>query len=367
MKILELCLSPGFGGLELYAQKIIRHLSRPGVECHAVISRGSFLDRQLQEAGIPHTFLRTTSRYLPILAARKLAQYIDAHGIEVIHMHWGGDLALAVLGKRFSRRSVRLVYTRQMAVTRSKNDWYHRFQYRHVDSYVVITRRLQEEARRLLPLAPERIQLLYYGVAEPGPHDPVTCREFLRSSAIRGDAFKIALFGRIEHGKGQHVLVEAVRRLTASGYDIQVALVGHIMNQGYFDGLMGTVAGADLQERIRYLGFHDNPQAVMGCFDVVVLTTQAETFGLVLIEAMRAGTAVIGTDAGGVPEIIKHGETGILVKPGEADSLAEAIEQLIKDPELKARLAQAGKREADVRFSEERHFQRLEEILTGPV
>jgi len=139
------------------------------------------------------------------------------------------------------------------------------------------------------------------------------------------------------------------------------------MDQDYFDGLTRQIASAGLSERVRYLGFHDNPPAVMGCFDVVVLASEAETFGLVLIEAMRAGTAVIGTDAGGVPEIITHEHTGLLVPPGDAGALADALQRLITEPGLRERLAAAGKTDADARFSEEAHFRDLLTIFGAPV
>lgn len=101
----------------------------------------------------------------------------------------------------------------------------------------------------------------------------------------------------------------------------------------------------------------------MSCFDVVILASKCETFGLVLPEAMRAGVVVIGSNCGGVPEIIRHGETGLLFESENAEDLTNQLRKLIDDHQLCIKLASAGKAEADERFSEEKHFQRLLEIF----
>ncbi len=361
-KVLELCLSTGHGGLELYADRVIRHLHAEG-RCLAVVAPGTRLASRLESAGIPYSPLRVRARLWPRFAARRLARLMERERVDVLHLHWGKDLNLAVLAKRLCRRPVRLVYSRQMALTRHKRDAYHRFLYSQVDRYTVISRRLYEEAVRFLPLPEDRIRLLYYGVAAPQTLDPEACRGFFDEAGLAEGNFRVALFGRIERGKGQHLLVEAIGQLSSQGLDVRAALVGHVMDQTYFDGLMAGLDEAGLADRVRYLGFHENPPAVMGCFDAVVLASDAETFGLVLIEAMRAGTAVIGTNAGGVPEIIRDGETGLLFEPGDADGLARALARLANAPALCARLAAAGRVEADERFSQERHFAELDAIL----
>jgi glycosyltransferase involved in cell wall biosynthesis len=91
----------------------------------------------------------------------------------------------------------------------------------------------------------------------------------------------------------------------------------------------------------------------MQCFDVLVLTTHVETFGLVLVEAMMLGIPVIGSNAGGVLEIIDHEKTGLLFKTKDAHSLAEAIERMVRDPELRQQLAAAGREKAGKAYDTE--------------
>ena len=104
---------------------------------------------------------------------------------------------------------------------------------------------------------------------------------------------------------------------------------------------------------------------IVPAFDVSVLATRKETFGLVLIEAQCLGIPVIGTDAGGVPEIIDDGENGLMVTPEDPEALADAIYRLYGDSRLRRDIATAGKRTMADRFSLETHIVSLESALRG--
>ena len=365
MKLLELCLSQGFGGLELYAEKGILHYSKIDNNCLPVISKNSLLDKRLQEKNVPSLYIKVINQYFPLLAAIKLARICGKNRITTIHIHWRKDFPLAVFTKIFCRLPVRLVYTRQMALTREKRDIYHKFLYRHVDYYLTITKNLENEAKLYLPLNPDTISVLYYGVPAQKPSGAKSCREYFNTIKLNTDIFTVGMFGRIEAGKGQHLLVDATLRLINNGVQVQSAIIGHIMDQVYYDKLQQKVLESGSADKISFAGFHPNPTSIMGCFDVIVMASNAETFGLVLPEAMRTGTAVIGTNAGGVPEIIQDGETGLLFRPGKSDELATCLEKLLDDPELHNRLAANGKLFADEKFSEEKHFATLDFYLFG--
>ncbi len=362
MKILEICMSRGFGGLELYVLKVAKFLNDNNFNYHVIARKKSFMLSKLQDENIlSHTFA-SVFHLFPLISSLKLAKYIDSNEIDVLHVHWGKDLFFVVLAKVFSRRKPKLVYTRQMSLTRKKDDFYHRFLYKNVDLYLVITQALYNDALKYLPLTSKKIHLLYYGVPVAcGSED--NCNVFFKKSKLDKNKFKIAIFGRIEKGKGQHLLVEAAKNLKSQGKDIQVAIIGHIMDENYFQNLELEIKTNNLENNIFYLGFHNNPTSIMSCFDVVVLATKCETFGLVLPEAMRAGVAVIGSNCGGVPEIIEHGKTGLLFETQNPCDLAKQIEKLLTSMNYCDQIAQAGKKYADLRFSEEKHFQVLTDIF----
>lgn len=362
MKILGICLSSGKGGLELYAHKAITALHNAGHECHFALAPDSFLRQR--DWATPLVEMQPTIRKFPWLTARRLAHYIDTHQIDIIHIHWNKDLNLAALARYLSRRQPKLVYSRHMEITRSKKDPYHRLLYSQVDLMLVISRFVLEQAVQYLPLPDDKILLLYLGVHESSKAGPGQCAEMMPGLIGGENSFVIGMIGRIEQYKGQHVLLQALAILKEQNLEPQVALVGPIMDESYFEKLTQQIQAAGLGDNVKYLGTTSAPEKLMSCCDVVVLTTYCETFGLVLIEAMRAGTAVIGTNAGGVPEIISHNETGMLFEPGNARQLAGQLSELCHDEAKRQRLAGAGKAYADVNFDEQQHFQRLENIFT---
>ena len=355
-------MSRGFGGLELYVLKVAKYLNSNNYSCNVVACEKSFMFNKLTEGNIPTTTLASVFHHLPLLSSFKLAKYIDANKVDVLHVHWGKDLFFVVLAKVFCKRKVKLIYTRQMLLTRNKDDFYHRFLYKNVDVYITITKALNKDAVKYLPLKKEQIRTLYYGVPST-KLDKNTCEKLFSDSKMRSEMFKIAIFGRIEKAKGQHVVIESIKNIKKMGKNIQLAMIGHIMDPEYFQELETEIKNNNLQENIYYLGFHDNPTSVMPCFDAVVLATKCETFGLVLPEAMRAGTAVIGTNCGGVPEIIEHEKTGLLFEPESVQDLTKQLLKIVNDNDFCMELASAGKKDADERFSEEKHFSSLIEIF----
>lgn len=359
-----LCLSPGKGGLELYAHRSTEIIEELGHKCITVCNPDSTVFKANNQLDKKRTFLlKIFFHLLPFYAAFKLARIINANNIDVIHFHWSKDFNVAVFAKLFSSRNVKLIYTRHMAITRYKNDFYHHFLYRHIDRFIVITKQLMKEANRFLPLPESRIKLLYHGVNKPDSKTP-DCDKF-KSTDISGDCLHVAIFSRIEEGKGQHLLVEAAHALKIRNKEIHVTVIGHVMDKTYYQNLQASIHKHQLDTQFHFYPFINSASSYMACFDVIALTTHAETFGLVLIEAMQSGVAVIGSNAGGVPEIINDQDTGLLFEPGNVESLTKKIEYYYDNPDSRKKIAAHGQKFVKANFSEEQHKKSLNEILNS--
>ena len=365
MKVLELCLSSGLGGLELYFIDATLYLIKKGHQCIPVVNSGSLIEVRLKNQSADLVSIKRTSRYLPILNALRLARLVDSMDIDVVHMHWAKDLALAVLIKTFSRLKPRLVYTRHMEIYGNKKDWYHRFVYRHVDLMLTVTDRMAGQARTSLPLPQERIQTLHLGIPEYVGRREDDSAEVRGKYGIPPDAFLIGMAGRIEPGKRQHVLIEACESLAAKCPDMYCMIIGGVFDPEYANKIKLSVNQGPLRHRVIFTGFFDNPKQAMAAFNVAVLATYCETFGLVLVEAMSTGTAVIGTRAGGVPEIIEDGVTGLMFEPDNSAELAEKILSLYTNKDLRSKLANAGRQSVKERFDEKMHWRSLVAYLKG--
>ena len=358
MRILSLCSSYALGGLELYTYRSMEWFRERGHLELSVVRPSTPFDEWLRSNEFDYRNLDARATW-PLKTAWSLSKIIDDKLIDAVHINWGEDLRLAVFAKRLSKQKPALVYSRHMRIPGSKRDPYHRWFYQKVDLVIVTTKEMHAQAIAHLPIDTERVHHLYLGVAQPRPVAPEECEHFWMDGELNRDRFSIGLFGRVEHTKGQHVLVDAMHRLVGSGCDVQAVIVGEAMNPTYYNNLKKQIIDHSLQDRVRLQGLIPDANRLMPCFDVVVLSSYCEHFGLVLIEAMHAGVTVIGTKAGGVPEIIDDGTTGLLCEPGNAIDLAAKIEQLYRNEEMKKTFALRGQERARLVFSEAQHFEAL--------
>ena len=368
MKVLELCLSAGLGGLELYVFRSSEALANSQLNQNtviAVLKQDSKLDDYFKDhSSFNIKYIQHFFSPLPLLNARKLSTIIDNNNIDVIHMHWGKDLPLAAFAKAFSKRKPALVYTRQMMITRAKNDFYHNFLYQKLDLMLTITRELEGLCKKFIPLFADKITTLYYGVKQPEEMlDKTSIQQQRENLGFSKNDFIAGLIGRLEESKGQYLLIDALHTAKQNGHNIKALIVGHEMNPGYRDQLKSQANKLGVLDNITFQDFTSEPQQLMQLCDCVILASGQETFGLVLPEAMRAGVAVIGSNSGGVPEIIDHEKTGLLFETKNTDSLYQQLERLYLDADFKNKLAKQGKQSADERFDNSLHFQQLEQHM----
>lgn len=329
----------------------------------AVTSNGGFVHERVSALDIPSSTLSPSLRKLPLYSAYTLAQLIDKEDVDIIHMHWNKDLPLASLAKRLSRKKPNLVVSRHMKMTRNKQDPYHRMIYSKVDLLLNVTKQLSDTASRMLPSVDSyKSDHLYLGVKNPTKIlDRNEITERRQQLNIDNNNFVIGLFGRIKEFKAQHLLIQAAAQLIDHGHNIQIMIIGHAMDGNYLQSLHNMATELSIDDNVLFHDFVENPQEWMQLCDCIVLTTIEETFGLVLVEAMRAGICVIGSNRGGVPEIIQHRENGLLFESGNKKDLAEKLEALLNNRELLSTLAVHGKTFADQNFDQNLHFQKLEE------
>lgn len=361
INLLELCLSPDLGGLELYMVRAAKALDET-MNVISVINPSGKLEQYYTDTSYRYATLKKKSNLVMFASARKLAHIIDENQIDIVHLHWTKDIPIAVAAKVFSKCKPKLVQTRNMTMTRFKNDLYHRFLYRNIDLMLPVTYQVADQIKTFIPESVRpKVEVLYMGSDRP---------ELLGADAVAALGKElgmerqcvVGMVGRINEAKGQHLLIQAIALI--DDLSVHAYFVGHEMEKGYTDQLRAMAEKLGVSERIHFLGFMKNPHHFYQVCDAVVLASKRETFGLVLIEAMQVGTAVIGSNSGGVVEIIDDNETGLLFEALNSKSLAEKI-ALLSDESLKHRLAEAGREKAEKMFSNSEQFEKLKNVLNG--
>ena len=173
----------------------------------------------------------------------------------------------------------------------------------------------------------------------------------------------VGTLGQLIPGKGQDVLIRAAKRVAEQAAEVKYVIVGN-RNKAYKNTLEELSAGLGIQNKVRFIGYREDIPQIMNCLDIVVLPSTSHLEGLsrVIIEAMACGKPVIATDAGGNPEAVEDGKSGILVPPGDPDELARAILELARDADKRKRMGEAGRKRAEQLFSIEMNVARIEEI-----
>jgi mannosyltransferase len=178
--------------------------------------------------------------------------------------------------------------------------------------------------------------------------------------------FGIAIFGRVRHQKGTDLFVEAMCRLLLKFPDFTAVIIGAVTPDqiSFARHLKGIIAAAGLSQRIHFLG--ERPAAEIPLWfrriSIVVAPQRWEGFGLVPLEAMASGCAVVATRVGAAHHIIVNEHTGYLVSPEDLDGLVSRLEILMRDPQLTLEMGQAGRAHVVNHFSIEREAAELERV-----
>ena len=358
--ILEVCFSPDLGGLELYMTRCVNEFSKE-FEVSCVVSTKSKLKDFIKDV---KKFEIERKSSFSVITSFNLAKIIDEKKIDIVHLHWTKDIPIIVLAKIFSKRKPKIVQTRHMTMTRFKNDFYHKFLYKNIDMIICVTKVLEAQIHKFIPenIRP-KTKLLYLGANEA---KVLSCEEIknFKNNLEVNDSFMVGLLGRINEFKGQHLLIDAMRLLKDKELNIKAYIVGSAMRAEYLDELKQKVIDYKLDEIVKFTGFTKEPEKFMQACDVVLMTSKNETFGLVTIEAMKMGTAVIGSNSGGILEIIEDEKTGLLFESGNYKELASKIERLYFDAKLKEELAKNAKEKVDESFDNAKQFKKLNKLFS---
>lgn len=168
--------------------------------------------------------------------------------------------------------------------------------------------------------------------------------------------------GRLRKHKGVDILIEALEILENKNWRLSI-----IGDGAEIKNLKRLVRKKGLLKEITFYGFQKSVEKFYEGHDILIVPSLNEEFGLVIIEAMQFGVAVIGSDKGGIPEIIENGKDGLLFKSGNVKSLSAAIEYLINNPNKRIQIGLQGKEKVENMFTEKHFIEKLiatyEEIL----
>lgn len=331
MRILNVMLSKDAGGLEAVAFQYARVLAGAGCESAMVVNV-----RSPYEAADGVTVFRTHGASLAnplnhLAVARAVRRFRP--DVVLGHGSRGADFCKSPLVRACAARGTRFV-----GVLHGENAKH----FRGLDRIIAVSEKLREETIAKYGFPPGHIVAVQNAVAVPDMTEDAR-RE------TRGETPVIGFLGRFDPCKGLDVLLESCAVLKHRGVDFRLDVGGDGAQKDAMCELAERLGIADF---VRWLGWVSDKRTFFACIDVFTMPSREEAVGLSMLEAMARRRAVVISDCPGPKAIV--GDCGLVVPREDAVALADALERLLADRAERERLAVAGRRAAEARYSEKR-------------
>jgi L-malate glycosyltransferase len=344
------------GGTELNAVRTAEILDRERFELRVIClqEHGPLLERYAA-AGIPVHTLPLGSLYRPtaLRRGRELMALLRRHGVEVLHAH---DVYSNLFGVGFARLAgVRAIASRRWWGGSPGLHWRlaSASAYRLADAVLAnspgvaeLVVRQERIARRKVHVVPNFLDDAMFDA--PPPAD---CRARRTALGIPDDRPVVGVVANLNPVKNQAMLLGAVARLVRDGTPVYAALVGDGPERPALEALAARLG---IAAHVGFAGRLPNRPNLHHLFDVSVLCSHSEGLPNSVLEAMAARRPVVATRVGAVADVVRDGETGLLVEPGDEAALARALARLLAEPAEAARMGRAA-----LEYARARHTPRV--------
>jgi len=345
------------GQISLYnlVKRLDRQLFDPSVLCP---HEGALATLFTQE-GVPVQFLefpqlRIQNLIQILRAALRFRRIVVQGGFSLIHSDAPRNTLLSAVSLIFTKK--KLVWHVRVS---NRDPIYDRMNKHLVSKIICVS---QAVKGRFEPCPSTKCVVIYNGV-DPSKFSPKSSPGPLKQEVnIPKDSLLVSTIMQVVPSKGAEEFVEAAVRLCEKAKNISFVVVGVWTDDAFIEKLRGI---ADpFRDRIHFLGYRREIWDLLNDSDVFVLPSWPYREGLprVVIEAMACGLPVVGTDVSGTNEAVVQNETGLLVPPQDAASLANAIMKLIDDPHLRIRLGENGRQRVLEVFDIKEHVHRVENV-----
>lgn len=307
-KIVHVNTARGYRGGERQTELLIRGLAKRGVRQALVTRRGAPLVNRLQDLGID--IREVAGGLLSVTRATRDAS--------LIHVHEGRSVYAAYLRSLLS--STPYVITRRVN-NPIREHWFAHRAYRRAARVAAVAPQVAEIVRGYDASIPVTVVHSASSGLRVDAQTSAGIRARFQGKIVAGHV------GALDNGqKGQEFIIAVARELERSHPDLHFVLVG-----GGDDEAMLKAAAAGLSN-LTFTGFVDNVGDYLAAFDIFILPSNREGIGSILLDAMEQGLPVVASRVGGVPDIVHHGENGLLIDAASPAQLRDAILQLKSDP-----------------------------------
>lgn len=351
---------PAEGGIKSHVLTLIKGLDRSRFKPVLICPPGTFKEAECKV--IPLNLVGEIRPWRDLWTAIRLRMILRKVKPSILHIHstkagFVGRLALIMM-----RRRPKVILTVHSFVfdervgkwRRRLVSWIERRLLRYTDCIVAVSRALRRELISEMGLRAASIQVIYNGIEFPASGGPKP----------EHAGIQIGTVARLAPQKGVDHFLRAAAIVKKRFAEAQFIVIGDGPNRYWLDTIVQQLG---LKENVEFMGFRKDALQIVAGWDVFVLASTRESFGLALAEAMSQGVPVVASNVGGIPEIVDGKTTGLLAEVGDAEDFAEKICRLLKDRELAGRMARAGREFVRERFTAERMVNETQQLYELPM
>jgi glycosyltransferase involved in cell wall biosynthesis len=325
------------------------------------LSAGGHIADELMEKGISVRILDKKSYYNP-WQVLSLAYLFRRERFHIIHTH-------GYFASTFGRLAA--ILANAPVIITHVHSTYHEYGRRNLiierilsvftDCIVCISRAVQKFVVENENIRVERTRIIYNAIELPSKELSTEDKEKKRTSlGISNRDVVVIIVASLTANKGHHVLLQAFEKVHRINPFLKLIIVG----EGSLRmGLHEETSASGIESGVIFTGLRKDVPELLGISDIFVLpSVSREGLGIALIEASAMSLPVIGSDIGGIPEVIETHANGFLVPPGDAERLTHAIETLVSDPDLRKRMGRQGRKIYEEKFTLPRMIQQIEAL-----
>lgn len=348
-----------WGGAQRFIVELADGLAKRGHGIDVQTYPGAPLATRARARGLTVHEVRVRTDAAPWIVL-PLARRMRRNPYDVVITTWDKDLRTTGLAAKLAGRGTMVVHTRECDDPVKNKARYRWFYTRIADAIVVNSRATLETTLRSAPwLNRERTFVLYKGIdlADYESPDPGPWRDRVDPG---GDRVVVGYAGQLVARKRIDVVMRILAGREFDGFPWRFAIAG---TGPETENLRAEASRLGIEDRVTFCGFVEDIHRWLAAIDVLVLPSFIEGFGYVLAEAGAAGKPSVAYRTSSVPEVVIDGETALLADPGDDAAFAANIRRLVTDPDLRARMGAAARRDVSERHGLDSMVERMESFL----
>lgn len=376
-RILYIIASSQIGGAENFIYTLLRHIDNTRFEKYIICPEGGYYSERFRALANKALFINPKRSFMNPATILQTSSFVKDNNIDILHtMLYTSDFC-GITACLFSGRprvlntingfNFLVVNKGTPGLKRRVASFIYRFIYRYSDKVLAVSESVKQDLinRRGIKISPEKIEtVLAAGTNisyDDFPEDDIA---YLRTNYLTDKELAVSAIGTLEEVKDYDTMLEAFSIAVRKNPALKLLIAGDGPERSR---LQTTASNLGLGKRICFLGALEEKKknALLSLTDIFVMSSVSEGCPTALLEAMYFEKPVIATRVGGIPEIVRDGETGLLVPERDAGQMADSIFKLAQDREKRIQFGKKARQVFDERFSQRHMLKAYENIYNN--